>query len=77
MLCGEILPSDGCAHVSGYDVVTEINNARTYMGYCPQFDALWENLTAREHLELYAAVKGIPTEMREKLVAKKIIEMDL
>ena len=38
------------------------------MGYCPQFDALLDNLTAREHLFLYAAIKGIPKEMREKLV---------
>jgi len=30
------------------------------MGYCPQFDALLENLTAKEHLNLYAAIKGIP-----------------
>lgn len=27
------------------------------MGYCPQFDALFETLTGREHLRLYAAIK--------------------
>lgn len=47
------------------------------MGYCPQFDALLENLTAKEHLMLYAAIKGIPVKMREELVQKKLIEMDL
>jgi len=30
------------------------------MGYCPQFDALLELLTVREHLELYTKIKGIP-----------------
>lgn len=27
------------------------------VGYCPQFDALFETLTAREHLALYASIK--------------------
>ncbi|XP_008059222.1 ATP-binding cassette sub-family A member 10-like [Carlito syrichta] len=30
-----------------------------FLGYCPQESSLWPSLTAREHLELYAAVKGL------------------
>jgi len=30
------------------------------MGVCPQHDVLWRNLTVREHLELYATLKGVP-----------------
>ncbi|XP_045426725.1 ATP-binding cassette sub-family A member 9 isoform X5 [Pipistrellus kuhlii] len=30
-----------------------------YLGYCPQENALWPNLTVREHLEVFAAVKGL------------------
>ncbi|XP_039533365.1 retinal-specific phospholipid-transporting ATPase ABCA4-like isoform X2 [Pimephales promelas] len=30
------------------------------MGYCPQFDAIDELLTGREHLYLYARLRGIP-----------------
>ena len=29
-----------------------------FLGYCPQEDALWPNLTVRQHLEVFAAVKG-------------------
>jgi len=47
------------------------------IGYCPQFDALLDNLTAREHLNLYAAIKGIPNNLRKRLVEKRLIEMDL
>ncbi|EGR31657.1 hypothetical protein IMG5_105060 [Ichthyophthirius multifiliis] len=47
------------------------------IGYCPQFDALLENLTAREHLNLYASIKGIPKSIRAELVQKKLEEMDL
>ena len=28
--------------------------------YCPQFDALFPLLTTKEHLQLYARIKGIP-----------------
>jgi len=31
----------------------------TQIGYCPQFDALFEYLTVKEHLELYARIKGV------------------
>jgi ABC-type multidrug transport system ATPase subunit len=27
--------------------------------YCPQFDALFEKLTVREHLMLYSRIKGL------------------
>jgi ABC-type multidrug transport system ATPase subunit len=30
------------------------------IGYCPQFDALYDELTGREHLHLYARLRGIP-----------------
>ena len=35
-------------------------------------DALLENLTAKEHLELYATIKGIPKNLIPELVQKKI-----
>jgi ATP-binding cassette subfamily A (ABC1) protein 3 len=44
----------------------DLEKAREHIGYCPQFDALLENLTAKEHLYLYAAIKGIP----QKIVIK-------
>ncbi|ELK37048.1 ATP-binding cassette sub-family A member 6 [Myotis davidii] len=30
-----------------------------FLGYCPQENALWPNLTVRVHLDLFAAVKGL------------------
>jgi len=41
----------------------ELDLAREQIGYCPQFDALLELVTVKEHLELYAAIKGIPKEI--------------
>lgn len=32
---------------------------RAVTGVCPQFDVLWDSLTAREHLALYGALRGM------------------
>jgi ABC-type multidrug transport system ATPase subunit len=42
-----------------------------------QFDALFDLLTGKEHLELYARVKGLSEEQVKEVVAKKVKEMDL
>lgn len=39
---------------------TEMRSVHQNMGYCPQFDALNELLTGREHLEFYARLRGVP-----------------
>lgn len=31
-----------------------------YIGYCPQFDALIDELTGKEQLTLYARLRGVP-----------------
>lgn len=33
-----------------------------YVGYCPQDDVLWKNITVREHIKLYATIRGIPSD---------------
>lgn len=38
------------------------------MGYCPQHDAQWKNITVREHLECYAAIRGVPPEEIPRVV---------
>lgn len=61
MLTSDISPSGGHASIAGFDVVSDRINSRRMLGYCPQFDALLENLTVREHLALFAEIKGIPS----------------
>lgn len=46
--------------VAGHHVRSNMSAAFQELGYCPQHDALWETITLSEHLELYAAIKGIP-----------------
>ncbi|CAN0405336.1 unnamed protein product, partial [Hapterophycus canaliculatus] len=56
---GELPPTTGSAYLSGYDVGKNPEEIHRLVGYCPQFDALFETLTGREHLALYASIKVI------------------
>ena len=29
------------------------------MGYCPQINPLWPDITLQEHLQIYGAIKGL------------------
>ena len=46
--------------VAGHHIRSNMSEAFQALGYCPQHDALWETIKLSEHLELYAAIKGIP-----------------
>lgn len=42
------------------------------VGYCPQRDPLLELLTPREHLQLYARIKGVPEKNLPEVVEAKL-----
>jgi len=77
ILTGDILPTNGTAKLVGLDILTEQSSLRRRIGYCPQFDALLELLTVREHLELYARIKCIPEHLVGKVARDKIKELNL
>ncbi|XP_051260065.1 retinal-specific phospholipid-transporting ATPase ABCA4-like isoform X2 [Dicentrarchus labrax] len=60
MLTGDSDVTSGEATVAGYSILTDILDVHQNMGYCPQFDAIDELLTGREHLYLYARLRGVP-----------------
>ncbi|XP_049663269.1 retinal-specific phospholipid-transporting ATPase ABCA4 isoform X3 [Accipiter gentilis] len=62
MLTGDTDVTSGDAVVAGNSILTHISNVHQNMGYCPQFDAIDDLLTGREHLYLYARLRGVPAE---------------
>lgn len=60
MLTGDEAISHGDAWVQGSSIKTEIKMVQKYIGYCPQFDALLDDLTARETLRMFSLLRGIP-----------------
>ncbi|CAG7816037.1 unnamed protein product [Allacma fusca] len=69
MITAEESPNDGKIQLCGYDITSNLSKAFSELGFCPQHDALWENISLREHLELYAIIRGIPADQRKRLVA--------
>ena len=58
-LTTELLPTSGSVSVFGMDAVAEPERAKRVMGITPQEAGLFESLTVREHLELFARLKGL------------------
>ncbi|XP_013003072.1 ATP-binding cassette sub-family A member 9 isoform X2 [Cavia porcellus] len=55
MITGDIRPNAG-------QVILKRNSEGDdlgFLGYCPQEDVLWPNLTVKQHLEVYMSVKGL------------------
>uniref|UniRef100_H3GIJ8 ABC transporter domain-containing protein n=1 Tax=Phytophthora ramorum TaxID=164328 RepID=H3GIJ8_PHYRM len=77
VLTGEIAPTNGFVTLGGYDLSRNRDKARRVVGYCPQFDSLHDLLTVEEQLELYARLKGIPSDRVKKAVDQKIEEVGL
>ena len=77
MLTGDVNPSRGECYVVGFDCIKQFEMARKQIGYCPQFDAIFNKLTVREHLEFYTKIKKIPKNLREDLIVKQLKAMNL
>jgi ATP-binding cassette subfamily A (ABC1) protein 3 len=50
MLAGEVTSTSGDSFFNGQRISENLDKVREGLGYCPQFDALIENLTVREQL---------------------------
>ncbi|XP_045703159.1 retinal-specific phospholipid-transporting ATPase ABCA4 isoform X3 [Phyllostomus hastatus] len=77
MLTGDTTVTSGDATVAGKSILTNISDVHQNMGYCPQFDAIDELLTGREHLYLYARLRGVPAEEIERVANRSIQSLGL
>ncbi|XP_012225217.1 cholesterol transporter ABCA5-like isoform X2 [Linepithema humile] len=60
IIIAEEAATRGRVQIGGHNINTHMVDAFQQMGYCPQHDAQWKNITVREHLECYAAIRGVP-----------------
>jgi ABC-type multidrug transport system ATPase subunit len=60
MLTGLIQATKGSATVFDLSIFDDMDEFRKILGVCPQHDVLFENLTPKEHLQLFSAFKGTP-----------------
>ncbi|XP_033629986.1 ATP-binding cassette sub-family A member 5-like isoform X1 [Asterias rubens] len=78
ILTGLLAPDSGQATIYGYDIrdPIQLQKVRSMVGVCSQENTLIEALSAREHLRVFAGLKGIPSENIEEEV-NKILKLTL
>ena len=66
ILAGLLEPTEGVVRVLGYDPVEEPEEIHLRIGYMPQRFGLYEDLNVRQNLDLYADLRGVLGEERER-----------
>jgi ABC-type multidrug transport system ATPase subunit len=77
ILTGILAPSSGTAKICGFDIVDEVSQCRKLLGIVPQFDILWDELTAEEHMKMFCKIKGVPADQIDKLIKSRLKSMSL
>jgi ABC-2 type transport system ATP-binding protein len=74
MLTGMIRPTGGTATIAGLDIVTHALDVKRRIGYVPESGAMYESLTAAEHLELVGCLYQLdPATARSR--TSEVLEM--
>ena len=58
ILCSLLLPDKGSAMVDGFDVVKQMHDVRSRVGYMPGKFSLYQDLTIEENLKFFATLFG-------------------
>ncbi|XP_035912164.1 ATP-binding cassette sub-family A member 3-like [Anopheles stephensi] len=76
MLTGDRRITGGDAWVVGCSLRTQLPAVYRRIGYCPQFDALLEDLTGRETLRIFARLRGIPSGSIAPITERLAVELN-
>uniref|UniRef100_A0A8C2Z0P2 Cholesterol transporter ABCA5 n=1 Tax=Cyclopterus lumpus TaxID=8103 RepID=A0A8C2Z0P2_CYCLU len=78
MLSGDTEPTAGQILMGDYGTdFLPVDNPLEHVGYCPQVNPLWPRITLQEHLEIYAAVKGLRGEDVPGIIKRVVNALEL
>ncbi|KAG9397675.1 ABC transporter [Carpediemonas membranifera] len=77
MLTGQLPMSSGEVFVDGHAMPAEMGLIRHHIGLCPQFDIMWPTMTAKEHIQLFGALKGLSGERLDQETIDRLEEVNL
>ncbi len=66
MLSSILKPTNGSAHVAGYDVVRDARRVRHMVGHLTEFPGLYLRMQPIEYLDFFGALQGMTREDRRK-----------
>jgi ABC-2 type transport system ATP-binding protein len=67
LIAGLLKPTFGYIKVLGFDTIKESSSVHEVIGYMPQKFGLYEDLTVKENLELFAELKGLKKEEKKEV----------
>ena len=73
----EVQPTSGSIEINSVDIQKHFSKVRKFIGYCPQTNPIFDQMTVEEHLYYFARIKGIPKDKLKELVEEAIAELDL
>ena len=74
ILTGDLLPSHGKTFILGKDVTEESSIIQQSVGFCPQDNIGWDDLTAKEMMYLVAKFKGIKWGNKLKEAVQQVLD---
>ena len=77
MMAGLLKPDAGHLRVLGFDVAQHPQAVQDRISYMPQRFGLYEDLSVRENLDLYADLHGVPPGIRRERFARMLEMTDL
>lgn len=77
LLTGMFSPTEGNAWVAGQSILDNITKVQEMIGYCPQFDILWSDLSIEQHLHFYCMLKNIDENMINNIVNETLQNVHL
>jgi ABC-type multidrug transport system ATPase subunit len=77
ILTGQVRPTSGKTVINKMKVSRLISDSSQFIGYCPQADALDEVLSPRQHLTIYAELRGVPTIHISRVVVDSLTRFQL
>ncbi|XP_074649372.1 phospholipid-transporting ATPase ABCA3-like isoform X2 [Tubulanus polymorphus] len=75
MLTGDEVLSGGEAYMNGFNVRNSLDHVRLQLGYCPQFDALIDQMTGVETLTMFARLRGVKEVLIPHMVERLIVSL--
>ncbi|KAH3795730.1 hypothetical protein DPMN_149289, partial [Dreissena polymorpha] len=77
MLTGDLASTSGDVKILSQSVHSSGRSVQRHVGYCPQFDAIFDELTPIQHLQLYATLRGVPTQYQHTTIRQCLASLNL
>ena len=77
MIIRHTVPSAGDARIMGHSVLDDFDAAAKHLGVVDQHNTLWDSLSAQDHLELFAMLRGCPRGEARALVDACLEDLEL